>query len=124
LTRVRNSIEPLDFNPETSAVATRSSDTWREQNFSREYLRTPLFLSNKYPKGEDDGLLICWSYSLEEGQSFGAHLLLFTPDLDTVKKIAIPGNNRIPYSVHSSVFTREDDSKDKIYDLYKERVYI
>lgn len=114
LTRVRNTLDgsnPLNFNPETSAVASRLSDTWHKgTSVVREYLRTPLFVSHKYPKGEDDGILFCWSYSspIEDSQ-LGAQILLIAPNLDLVKKIDVPGNNRIPYSVHSSVYTRDSE---------------
>ena len=106
------SSDPLKYDPETSMFSSRVSDSWGDPETTREYLRTPLFVPYKYGKSEDDGVLFCWSYfSSTENNIIESQLLMISPDLTVVKRIQIPGNHTIPYSVHCGVYTRHTEEE-------------
>jgi hypothetical protein len=97
-------VEPaMDFNPNKTLLDMRSSPDWCESRVS--YLRTPLFVPHKYARSECDGRLFCWSYDSIDEKTLGAFLLMFDGNLNSLVRVDL-GQNRVPYSVHSSVYAR------------------
>ncbi len=95
----------LDFNPNKTLQSERSSlDFCPDSRVS--YLRTPLFVPNKFGN-ESEGRLFCWSYDSVDETMLSAYLLIFDGKLDSLVRVDMRQQN-VPYSVHSSVYSKQE----------------
>ncbi len=114
-------IDPLEYDPTRTRQATVSSKSWQEPGLVLScYLRTPLFVARRDAITEDDGHLFSWSFDSEPNSNsengLRAYILMFdakSESLDVVMRVPMPGGTIVPYTVHSSIYSRPQKTEEK-----------
>lgn len=116
-TQCTDQLDPLSYDSDQTVQHMRRSPTWQDPETSKPlscYLRTPLFVSRQDAKNEDDGHLFCWSFDTEpqskDDDGLRAYILMFDArNLALIMRVPLPQNCVIPYTVHSSIYSRPLD---------------